>query len=315
MMANSFVGKLLSIAEKSQNMTTSDQFDIETLRSKIAFSFKHRFNSTEQQSNSTHSYNGTHERRQNSTNNTHHGQHDEVENMKMRIAQNLNERFNEKKHKKDNEEEGEKKHQKKNQTEGHHNKTQKNETHQSGNNEHANRTHNETKKAHNETKPSHNETKKAHNETKKSHNETSTKSHNKTEGKTEKKHQYGQNETRPESNDTFKVGETDEDIYYDQYANSTNQTDAPRPVPYNSTLFLQGTETTEDGANLDNSADYGLPWYVTTLITVGGFLFIAFLAILTKKFCHSAGEQDQNFHHINDGAKLVCCCRKRHLED
>jgi len=233
LMAFSFLGKILLLADNSlknnetsaYNSTASfkwekkshhedfgDDSDYAQLRSQIAFNLRAKFEG------------------------------DELEAMKTKIALNLREKFRERDDEEDDDDEDDddekedKKGQDHEQKVGEHdgdrkvekashgqNETRKNETH--------NGKHNQTRK--NETSAKHNETKK--NETHSKRNETKKEEgHGKKQNET-KKHggdnNLGErNETHP---DGARIGENEDEDYFNQHKNGTNQTDKNRR------MFLQ----------------------------------------------------------------------------
>jgi hypothetical protein len=234
---------------------------------------------------------------------------DELEALKTKIALNLREKFRErdddkkeghgdkkkeehgdKKKEKDHgqmvgEHDGDRKLDKKEGTHGK-NETRKNETHIGK--------HNETKK--NETKAKHNETKR--NETHSKRNETrKDEGHGKKLNETEKNggdSNLGErNETHPEGP---RIGENEDEEYFNQHKNGTNQTDKYR------TVFLQAVV---EPATPNVEQETGLPWYYTVGLAVAGLAIIGFVAFFIKKTCYKKDKIDENFHKERQGAAMV----------
>lgn len=214
---------------------------------------------------------------------------DELEALKTKIALNLREKFRERDG--DDEKEG-------------HGDKRKEEDHGQMVGEHdgdrkldkKERSHekNETRK--NETKAKHNETKR--NETHSKRNETrKDESHGKKLNETEK---YGGDSNLGERNETHpegpRIGENEDEEYFNQHKNGTNQTDKYR------TVFLQAVV---EPATPNVEQETGLPWYYTVGLAVAGLAIIGFVAFFIKKTCYNKDKIDENFHKERQGAAMV----------
>jgi hypothetical protein len=203
---------------------------------------------------------------------------DELEAMKTKIAMNLREKFRERDEDEDDEKEGhdnkkEQDHEKKvGEHDGDRRLVKKNASH--GQNEtRKNETHNGK---HNETRR--NETHSKRNETKKHGGDNN----------------FGENnETHPEGPI---IGENEDEHYFNEHKNKTNQTDKYR------TVFLQAVP---EPATPAVEQDTGLPWYYTVGLAVAGLAIIGFVGFFIKKTCFKQEKADENFHKDKTPTSLV----------
>lgn len=101
------------------------------------------------------------------------------------------------------------------------------------------------------------------------------------------------NETHPEGP---MVGGNEDELYFNQLKNATNQTDRYR------TIFLQAAA---DPATPAVEQDTGLLWYYTVGLAVAGLAIMGFVAFFTKKTCYGKDKNDENFHKESNATALV----------